>query len=366
LNYDQKLSRNSVHHCQDLLALCAATVVAGTGDLEVFRRLRVLHGKLDEELEAYGSQMATHMAIGILFLSGGMCTFGTTPIAVASLLCAFYPLFPIGISDNRFHLQAFRHFWVLATEARCLVARDVNTNRPASIPITISLRDGTEIKKTTPCLLPELSTVSQVTTTSPQYWTVVLDFENNPKHLANFNKSQTIYIHRRAAVSSTSSAFQATMQALDELKSSKESAFDGVNLDWLLKLPIFQNLDRSEKAMLLPTPDRYGGSASSSAGLASLLNGGSTGLGALAGLLPNGGGQPELEVPKGSASVDLWLQLEDNLRGVNVGNADRLRNIRVVFSFVERMGVGECMVIGVEKIERLKCLVAELEREEEW
>lgn len=70
-------------------------------------------------------------------------------------------------------------------------------------------------------------------------------------------------------------------------------------------------------------------------------------------------------MPRGSASVDLWLQLENNLKGVNVGNADRLRNVRIVFSFVERMGVGECMVISVEKIERLKCLVAELEREED-
>ncbi|RPA77459.1 hypothetical protein BJ508DRAFT_228770 [Ascobolus immersus RN42] len=366
LNYDEKLARNTVHHCQDLLSLCCATVVAGSGDLEVFRRLRVLHGKLDEELEAYGSHMAGHMAIGILFLSGGMCTFGTSPIAIAALVCAFYPLFPIQISDNRFHLQAFRHFWVLATEARCLVARDVNTNRPASIPVTISLRDGSQIKKTTPCLLPDLATITNVTTTSPQYWTVVLDFENNPKHLANFNKSQTIYVHRRAAVASTSSAFQATMQALDELQSSKEASADSINLDWLLKLPIFQSLDRSEKAMLLPTPDRYG-CTSGSTGLTQLLNGNSSGLAALAALLPeNGSGQPEIEVPRGSASVDLWLQLEDDLRGVNVGNADRLRNVRVVFSFVERMGQGECMAIGVEKVERLKCLVAELERGEEW
>ncbi|RPA77464.1 hypothetical protein BJ508DRAFT_417069 [Ascobolus immersus RN42] len=42
------------------------------------------------------------------------------------------------------------------------------------------------------------------------------------------------------------------------------------------------------------------------------------------------------------------------------------RNVRVVFSFVERMGQGECMAIGVEKVERLKCLVAELEKGEDW
>lgn len=49
--------------------------------------------------------MAIHMSIGLLFLGGGMYTLSTSNEAVAALLCAFYPLFPCHMSDNRLHLQ---------------------------------------------------------------------------------------------------------------------------------------------------------------------------------------------------------------------------------------------------------------------
>jgi anaphase-promoting complex subunit 1 len=118
--------------------------MAGTGDVAVFRRLRKLHGRIEPDV-TYGSHLAAHLAIGVLFMGNGSFTFGTGNLAVASLLCAFYPLFPNTVMDNKSHLQAFRHMWVLAAEARCLVARDVDTHRPCAIPITITLRNGEEL-----------------------------------------------------------------------------------------------------------------------------------------------------------------------------------------------------------------------------
>ncbi|KAL7274308.1 Anaphase-promoting complex subunit 1 [Rhizina undulata] len=90
ITHDQKLTRTTARNCQDLLALSAAMVI-----------------------------LASHMAIGAIFLGNSSHTFGMSNLAVASLLCAFYPLSPTQILDNKAHLQAFRHFWVLATEARC-------------------------------------------------------------------------------------------------------------------------------------------------------------------------------------------------------------------------------------------------------
>lgn len=47
------------------------------------------------------------MAIGFLFLGGGLRTFSTANSAVAALLIALYPRLPTGPNDNRCHLQVF-------------------------------------------------------------------------------------------------------------------------------------------------------------------------------------------------------------------------------------------------------------------
>ena len=83
----------------------------------------------------YGSHMAVHIAIGLLFLGGGRLALASSPRAVAALLVAFFPKFPTHSSDNRYHLQvrlvnvrgtnsylytlqALRHLYVLAVEPR--------------------------------------------------------------------------------------------------------------------------------------------------------------------------------------------------------------------------------------------------------
>ncbi|KAL2039544.1 hypothetical protein N7G274_007816 [Stereocaulon virgatum] len=249
MNYDSKLARMTVRNCQDVVALSASCVMAGTGDLHIFRRLRSLHGRTDPDTP-FGSHLAAHFAIGVLFMGGGTHTFGTSNIAVASLLCAFYPLFPNQVLDNRSHLQAFRHFWVLATERRCLVTRDVDTNRPVSLPILVTLRTGAESAMTAPCLLPDLETISKIQTIDPEYWTVTLDLASNPAHLASFHRHQSIYVRRRAAYDAHASVFSATMQALNDTQST-----GGLNkniFQWIFTLPSFSGFDRAEQALVLP------------------------------------------------------------------------------------------------------------------
>jgi anaphase-promoting complex subunit 1 len=50
----------------------------------------------------YGSHMALHMAMGLLFLGGGRFNLSTEPRAVAAMVCAFFPKFPTHSLDNRF------------------------------------------------------------------------------------------------------------------------------------------------------------------------------------------------------------------------------------------------------------------------
>lgn len=217
VNYDSQLARNSVRHCQDTVAISAAAVMAGTGDLNLFRRLRSLHGRVDPHT-TYGSHMAAHMAIGLLFLGGGCYTLGTSNLAVASMLCAFYPLFPTSVLDNKCHLQAFRHLWVLAAEPRCLITRDVDTRRPISIPVSLHMKDGTTRETTAPCLLPKLEDIASVKAHSRDHWPLVLDFDRNEQLRGKFRKGdQSIYLRRNSTYDpSESSVFASTLLGLSE------------------------------------------------------------------------------------------------------------------------------------------------------
>ena len=316
LNYDGKLARITVRNCQDVVALASACVVAGTGDLHVFRRLRALHGRTEAETP-YGSHLATHLAMGILFLGGGTYSFGTSDIAVASLLCAFYPLFPTTVLDNKSHLQAFRHFWVLAAEARCLVVHDIDTRRLISIPVTVSLKSGSSMCLTAPCLVPELNSIAKIQTNDPDYGIVTLDLAGNPYDYEAFRQHRGIWVRRRAAHDAHLSIFSTTMQALNEVQSSHT-----VNrhiFEWIFKLKTFRDFDSAEQALVLP------------ADLASIA----------------------YKSTRGTV-VDDRLVLETTC--MNSGKSERLWNLRILFAWADALGRSgdQWGWIGKEVVERLR------------
>lgn len=316
LNYDGKLTRITVRNCQDVVALASACVVAGTGDLHVFRRLRALHGRTEVDIP-YGSHLATHLAMGILFLGGGTYAFGTSNIAVASLLCAFYPLFPATVLDNKSHLQAFRHFWVLAAEARCLALYDIDTRRQISLPVTITPKSGPEVTMTAPCLLPELNTIAKIQTTDPEYWSVTLDLAGQPSDYQAFSQHRGIWVRRRAAYDANLSLFSSTMQALNDVQSAhtiSEHIFQ-----WVFGLKTFRYFDSAEQALVLPTD------------LTSKVYKNTRG-----------------------TIVDDRLVLETTC--INSGKSERLWNLRILFAWAEALAKSGVHGgwIGKEVVERLR------------
>jgi len=251
LRYDSHLARNTARNCQDLIALAAATVMAGTGDLDVFRRLRGLHGRIGPDTP-YGSHLAAHMAFGTLFIAGGTQTFSRSNKAIASLICAFYPIFPSDVQDSRAHLQAFRHFWVLAAEPQCLIVRDIDTGRAISMPITVYVKGSTAPVKNlvAPCLLPELDLVKRIETADQTYWPTTLDFVYNALHLESFQRHQTLYVRKRSAHDTYDSAFSATLVALNDAQSSRTSQ---TLFHWIFSLPSLVSLvSASDAGLVLP------------------------------------------------------------------------------------------------------------------
>ncbi|KDN37923.1 hypothetical protein K437DRAFT_228915, partial [Tilletiaria anomala UBC 951] len=153
VGYFGKVRLHALQAGLDLVSLAAAIVMAGSGDLGLLASLRARHHNMNL---SYGNQMATHMAIGMLFLGGGRFTLGSSDKAIACLLIACFPRFPVNSSDNRAHLQAFRHLWLLAVQSRLVIARDVDTHRSECIAITTRTEGDSAATVNTPSLLPPL------------------------------------------------------------------------------------------------------------------------------------------------------------------------------------------------------------------
>ncbi|KAF2862945.1 hypothetical protein K470DRAFT_242258 [Piedraia hortae CBS 480.64] len=315
--YNAKITRSTVRRCIDMLLLSAATVMAGTGDLQTFRYLRRLHGRTNAET-SYGSHLAAHMAIGALFLAGGTQTFGTSNLAIAALMLAFYPNFPNEVLDNSVHLQAFRHFWVLAAETRCLVIQDVDTHRPIQMPVHVRMRDGRLPRTlTAPCLLPELDQIESVETADPAYWKVTLDFAGNPAHLVAFKSNQTVFVRKCPAGEAHDTTYGATLaMALNDAQASQSNTEGWQSM---LKLPAFQEIDKSDVEVVLP-PDPHNAVHASERGTV----------------------------------VDDRMALQ---RAVMSDERDELWNLRVLFAWAERAREedgGKLRWLGLDVIEALR------------
>lgn len=206
----EQAGRACIESCLNVLITALAVVMAGTGDLGVMRACRYLRSRLTHSCIFYGSYMAIHMALGLLFLGNCRYSLKTSPEAIGALVCALYPVYPSHTSDNRYHLQALRHLYVLATEPRLLIPRDIETGKPVYVNITVRLKpdplvqnknnvvninkpqrktssvssslscdqDKEEIvimKLKAPCLLPEMETILSVHVDDERYWRIEIN-----------------------------------------------------------------------------------------------------------------------------------------------------------------------------------------------
>lgn len=198
----EQAGKPTVETCLNTILLSLAMVMAGTGNLDVLRIARQLRKRHSPDVP-YGSHMAVHMAIGLLFLGAGRFTLSTDGPSIAALICAFYPRFPISSTDNRYHLQAFRHLYVLAAEPRVLVPREVDTNKACHVPLEVTLKETqfypeTVLKLTAPCILPELQLIRKICVSGLRYWPITIDLTESKDSFSLLTASQgTLFVKRR-------------------------------------------------------------------------------------------------------------------------------------------------------------------------
>ncbi|XP_052742012.1 anaphase-promoting complex subunit 1 [Bicyclus anynana] len=177
--------------CTCVCLLAAGMITAGRGDIQVLRACRRLRARLPAAPRpapaappappplTHGAQMAVHCTIGLLFLGGGRSTLSSSPEAVAALITAFFPKLPTHSEDNRYHLQAFRHLYVLAVEPRLILPRDLDTGKLCYAHIQLIDLQGVVKEMKAPCIIPELDTLRQVKICDPRYWPITFHRDHN-------------------------------------------------------------------------------------------------------------------------------------------------------------------------------------------
>uniref|UniRef100_A0A7N0U9Q1 Anaphase-promoting complex subunit 1 n=1 Tax=Kalanchoe fedtschenkoi TaxID=63787 RepID=A0A7N0U9Q1_KALFE len=237
------VDRGTLEMSLHLTVLSLSVIMAGSGHLRTLKLLKFLRGRNAADGHSnYGTQMAVSLATGFLFLGGGMRTFSTNHSSVASLLITLYPRLPTGPNDNRCHLQAFRHLYVLATEARWIQTVDVDSGLPVYAPLEVTIKETEHYAETsfcevTPCMLPERDILKSVRVCGPRYWPQVIELnpEDKPWWISGdknepFN-SGILYIKRKVGACSyvddpvgCQSLLSRTMHKVFGLTSIKDSS----------------------------------------------------------------------------------------------------------------------------------------------
>lgn len=198
--YETKIRRSAARQALNIVTIAICCVMSGTGELQVLRRLRISHGQEGVGV-TYGTHMAMHMSVGLLFLGKGQYTLGTSNLAIAAMSIAFFPRFMHTPDDNRAYPQAFRHLWALAAEPRCLMARDVDSGETVYLPIKVKLREGENTVRSqnliSPTLIAPFESLISIEVDSPRYWPITYDF-SDPIHRAALVRTRTIHVKRRA------------------------------------------------------------------------------------------------------------------------------------------------------------------------
>jgi anaphase-promoting complex subunit 1 len=180
--------------CLGCASISLSMVLAGTGDLDALRLLKILRWPCTVEIN-YGSHLAFGTAIGLLFLGGGTCTLGRDPQDIAALIMAFFPRFPSSTADNQYHLQALRNLYALAVKHREIRAVDVSTGESVFVPIEVHFHSkaATARSLTTPCLLLNTDMKPcELRVVSKEYFPQTVNLDG-------FDGTKVIFVKRRSS-----------------------------------------------------------------------------------------------------------------------------------------------------------------------
>ena len=211
--FKDRLNKSIGRGCQEAIIVAVGLVMAGSGSLDVLKFLRRHHSKTGVDVK-YGYHVAVNMAIGFVFMSGGLYSFSNTNRSVALLLCSCFPRFPINIADNRTHLQPLRYLWVLAAESRCIVTEDIDSGAIMNLPVSMRMDSGEIIVRDSPFLLPSIQNVSKIFVEDENYFRTSIDTSLSVYH-GFLHSVRSLYVKKRTE--STQKLVQEQQQLIDRI-----------------------------------------------------------------------------------------------------------------------------------------------------
>ncbi|OQR92050.1 anaphase-promoting complex subunit 1 isoform X16 [Thraustotheca clavata] len=196
------MNRVTLERVLGTLAQCLALVMVGTGDVDCMRLLRgiMLRQKADAFGDVtYGNHMATSSAMGLLFLGGGRYSIKTTKLAIAMLVISLYPMYPTKTTDQRYHMQALRHLYVLAIDRTRLVrAMDVDTQQLISIPFKLwTTIEPKPLRLHTPFLLPTIELLQRLQVDSADHFPIEINWQNQDARVSLLSKTGILRVKRK-------------------------------------------------------------------------------------------------------------------------------------------------------------------------
>jgi len=221
-------------------ALSCSLILAGTGDVKLLKLIRVLRKKLqDSGLAHYGFNMALNMALGFLFLGNGNYSFRRDNVALAGLLISIYPHFPNHTNDNKYHLQALRHFYILAIEQRVFYAVDIQGYDIVNVWVEMEFQISKEIfikeKHQTPVLLQDSKKLVGVEVIDEDFYKVLIKEENINK--AVFVKRKFKRNNDKDPENKNANGLQKELEILQNFVESinfEHSGFDSHTIDFIV------------------------------------------------------------------------------------------------------------------------------------
>lgn len=79
----------------------------------------------------------------------------------------------------RYHLQAFRHLYVLGVEPRLVIPKEVHIDEICYANLSVVKLNGTTINLKGPGIIPDLRTLIRVAVNDERYWPVLFEKGRN-------------------------------------------------------------------------------------------------------------------------------------------------------------------------------------------
>lgn len=199
VKFEDRLSQIISRSTLASLIVSLSMVMAGSGNMRAFGIISMILKSNSASDVSYGINVASNMALGLLFVGNGTCTIGTSNLSVAALYCSLFPIYPTKVTDNRYHLQALRHLWVLAIERRCLITRNVSSEIEC-VPVEIFLNDDSRqnpMRGCTPLILPAFATIDRIEVVGPRFWPLSVQISAEQMKSQTTENSWTLWIQRK-------------------------------------------------------------------------------------------------------------------------------------------------------------------------